>query len=339
VVKTDEGMQPLTIVREGPISLAMTTTRPTLHPENETRLLSIPITDSKAQTSAVFHELARTCDAALAPAPGWIEFQTWLATQSNMVSVPFADALADLVPPAAIRLRRDFGAMLTLVRTHALLQQANRDRDAEGRIVADYNDYAAVAELLGPLISDAIGSTVPATILDTVHAVSDLNAIGGVTTAEVALTLDICRESARSRLATAATRGYVKNIETKKRQPARWVIADPLPADVPVLPSVDALIDHLASCIPTHASSANVDAQMSNAGLQSSLGGGIPTHTVPDRERVSGVSVCLYPPENQPATLHLSQDQPEEGQEAKTGCRHDAGLPTSTLVTGGDYVI
>jgi hypothetical protein len=59
VVKTEEGMKPLTIHREGPMGLIMTTTRPTLHPDNETRMLSLSITDTKAQTSAVFRELAR----------------------------------------------------------------------------------------------------------------------------------------------------------------------------------------------------------------------------------------------------------------------------------------
>ncbi len=43
------------------------------------------------------------------------------------VAIPFAQALADLVPPKAVRLRRDFGLLLTLIRAHALLHRASRE--------------------------------------------------------------------------------------------------------------------------------------------------------------------------------------------------------------------
>ena len=33
------------------------------------------------------------------------------------------------MPPVAVRLRRDFGAVLGLIRAHALLHQATRGRD------------------------------------------------------------------------------------------------------------------------------------------------------------------------------------------------------------------
>jgi hypothetical protein len=42
---------------------------------------------------------------------------------SVKVVIPFAKRLADLVPPVAIRLRRDFKTVLMLIRAHALLHQ------------------------------------------------------------------------------------------------------------------------------------------------------------------------------------------------------------------------
>lgn len=46
--------------------------------------------------------------------------------------MPFADAVAELANPAAIRLRRDFQAVLSLIKAHALLHQATRPRDERG---------------------------------------------------------------------------------------------------------------------------------------------------------------------------------------------------------------
>ena len=58
VEKTSEGMKPRLIEREGPTGLIVTTTAVKLHPENETRLLSLTVTDTQSQTRAVMAALA-----------------------------------------------------------------------------------------------------------------------------------------------------------------------------------------------------------------------------------------------------------------------------------------
>jgi len=45
-----------------------------------------------------------------------------------------------------VRFRRDF-AYCSLIRAHAVLLQANRDKDANDRIAATVDDYAVVREL------------------------------------------------------------------------------------------------------------------------------------------------------------------------------------------------
>jgi hypothetical protein len=40
------------------------------------------------------------------------------------------------MPPAATRLRRDFGAILALIRAHAVLHSPTRERDEQDRIIA-----------------------------------------------------------------------------------------------------------------------------------------------------------------------------------------------------------
>ena len=164
------------IIKEGPTGLVFTTTQATVHHENETRLLSLNTDDSNEQTSRVMMQLASEAvnDVDLGR---WHDLQHWLADDQTekRVTIPFAGDLARLVPPVAVRMRRDFGAVLALVRTHAVLHQLNRSRDAEGRIVATVEeDYAVVRELVSPAVSQGVGTTVPVTVREAVQAVIDL---------------------------------------------------------------------------------------------------------------------------------------------------------------------
>jgi len=142
VEKSSDGLKPRRMEKEGPTGLLVTTTAIRLHPENETRLLSLAVTDTREQTKAIFHAQANGVarDVDLAP---WLALQTWLSHAEHRVAIPYADTLAHLVQPLAVRLRRDFGQVLALIKGHAILHQATRERDAEGRIVAMPEDYAA----------------------------------------------------------------------------------------------------------------------------------------------------------------------------------------------------
>jgi len=58
VEKTKDGIQAKLIEREGPTGLLVTTTAVSLHPGNETRLLSLTVTDTSQQTRHIFTALA-----------------------------------------------------------------------------------------------------------------------------------------------------------------------------------------------------------------------------------------------------------------------------------------
>jgi hypothetical protein len=154
VEKTSEGMKPRLIEREGPTGLIVTTTAVKLHPENETRLLSLTVTDTQDQTRAVMAALAEEAGEAAPDLATWHALQIWLESAEHRVCIPYAKKLAELIPPVAVRLRRDFGALLNLIRAHTLLHQASRERDAEGRIVATIEDYAAIRALVADLVSE-----------------------------------------------------------------------------------------------------------------------------------------------------------------------------------------
>jgi DNA-binding transcriptional ArsR family regulator len=240
VEKTSEGMKPRLIEREGPTGLIVTTTAVKLHPENETRLLSLTVTDTQEQTRAVMAALAVEASEAGPNFEPWHALQVWLEGAEHRIWIPYAKILADLIPPVAVRLRRDFGALLNLIRAHALLHQASRERDVEGRIVATIEeDYAVVRELVADLVSDGIEATVPATVRETVQALKRLreNSKGEpVTVADIARELKLDRSAVSRRVRNAKDRGYLRDLEENRRKPSRLVPGDDLPDDLRILP-------------------------------------------------------------------------------------------------------
>jgi hypothetical protein len=146
VEKTSEGLRPRQITKEGPTGFITTTTRDKLHTENETRYLSLTVTDTREQTRRVFRALADGLTEE--PDRGrWQALQTWLEAGEHRVDIPYAGALAEKMGDVAVRLRRDFSVILSLIKAHAILHQATRERDAQGRIVATLADYARVRDL------------------------------------------------------------------------------------------------------------------------------------------------------------------------------------------------
>jgi DNA-binding transcriptional ArsR family regulator len=238
VEKTSEGIKPRLIERKGPTGLIVTTTAVKLHPENETRLLSLTITDTQDQTRAVMAALAVEESEAGPNFEPWHALQVWLEGAEHRVSIPYAKILAQLIPPVAVRLRRDFGALLNLIRAHALLHQASRDRDAEGRIVATIQDYAAVRELVVDLVGEGVEATVPKTVRETVDAVKRLREGSKgepVTVAELARKLKLDRSTVSRRVRSAKDRGYLRDLEDNPRKPSRLIPGDDLPDDVEIL--------------------------------------------------------------------------------------------------------
>lgn len=73
----------------------------------------------------------------------------------------------------------------------------NRPRDAAGAVVATLDDYAAVRDLAGDLIAEAIGATVPGSVRETVAAVAAIATRPGIyaTVRQIADRLGIERPS------------------------------------------------------------------------------------------------------------------------------------------------
>jgi hypothetical protein len=235
----DDGFTTRKIVKEGPTNLIFTTTKTRVHAENETRILSLTTDDSTAQTARVLAELAdETNGDGAGDLEQWRDLQRWLADAEHRVTIPYAKALTKRIPPVAVRLRRDVGALLALIRAHAVLHQATRGRDQDGRVIATLDDYEVVRDLVADLLAEGVGATVSATVRETVEAVAALaEDMGDVSARAAAVALGIDKSNAGRRLRVAADGGYLKNLEDKRGKPARWVTADPLPDEVELLPS------------------------------------------------------------------------------------------------------
>jgi hypothetical protein len=225
--------------------LIVTTTQLRMHAENETRILSITVDDSQEQTRAVFAALtdegeSGECDEFLKE---WHALQRWLETGEHRISIPYSKRLAELIPPVAVRLRRDFGAILNLVRAHALLHQASRAKDAQGRVKAALADYGAVRELVSGIIGEGVELAVSDSLRETVKAVQELCDAGAanVSVSQVANYLKLDRSAASRRVSQALAKGYVKNLEDKRGRPFKLVVGDPMPENAELLPSPETL--------------------------------------------------------------------------------------------------
>jgi hypothetical protein len=243
VEKTSEGLKSRVIKKDGPTGLITTTTATALHPENETRLLSLGVIDSPEQTKAVMRSLAdRAAGGQLSEDdhPAWQAFQQWLAAGERRVVVPYAAVLAEHVPPAAVRLRRDFATLMSLIAANALLHRDLRPKDDKGRIQATVRDYEVVQGLVATLFAEGVEATVPPTVRTTVEAVKTIGS-SEVSIAALAKHLGLDKSSVRSRIRKAIDRGYLTNNEPKQGLPARITLGDPLPNETQILPSPDVL--------------------------------------------------------------------------------------------------
>ena len=209
------------------------------------RLLSVTVTDTPEQTKLIMRAQAgrqgRTDNFDFAR---WHALQQAIALGPAHVVIPFASELAELIPPVAVRLRRDYPTLLSLIEAHALLHQATRERSAEGAVVATLEDYSAVREIVADLVSQGVGATVSKTLRETVDAVARLEgnaSSDGVSTTTLGQKLNLDKSSTSRRAKEALARGYLKNLEDKRGRPARLVLGDPLPDEIAVLPTKETL--------------------------------------------------------------------------------------------------
>ena len=199
-------------------------------------MLSLEVDDSEEQTKAVLQKVAsieghgrrdQSFDFT-----AWHDYQRWLAAGDCEVEVPFADELAKLIPPKAVRLRRDFGQVLCAIKAHALMHREHRERNERGAIVANIDrDYVVVRRLMAEILATSAEVKLREQILETIVVVREeqpTDDTKGVSVREVAKHLKLDRTAAWRRLRSALDSGFITNIESRRGRPGQYrtTIAD-----------------------------------------------------------------------------------------------------------------
>jgi hypothetical protein len=244
VVVRDEstgGFRTMHIRKRGPTGLLTTSTR-SLKNQMGTRVLEIPIRDDEEQTRAVMDAHADTVMPRTLPVIDVEPFhaaQRYLALAGEKrVAVPFARALAKLVPAGAVRMRRDFRQLLTCVQSVAFLYQLQRGRTAEGWVEATLEDYAIARDLLAPIFDAVAADGVTPAVRATAEAVKPGEE---VSESELATRLGLAKSTVHYRVQRAITGGWLVNREHRDGHPYKLALGTPLPEERSALPTVDEL--------------------------------------------------------------------------------------------------
>jgi hypothetical protein len=239
------------IVREGPI-VFLTTTTTELFNENENRMLAWNIHDDRAQTQAIMAGLAARAAGAsvIAPTPSdlavWHDLQRWIALGPNDAVIPFARQITDAIPPLMVRFRRDAGSLLNFIKTSAILHQAQRETDEQGRVIATVADYACAFPIFCKAMSVSSGKDTPENVRTVVQLIADRAAEAATKpkesmrfkrvevasrTPEIEISSELIgtatglgRSSAYKAVVKAIELGFLTNNETRPRKAFRLVL-------------------------------------------------------------------------------------------------------------------
>jgi DNA primase catalytic core len=149
---------------EGPIAYIETTTKPHLHPENETRCFEIFIDDSEKQTRLV-HQ-AQNERFMVRDSHRSVDTGNWIVAQRMLESYPVLIEYVELIdfPDKPLRVRRDHDRLLTLIEASAILHQYQRERrDINGTeyLIASLDDYVVAYALALDVLQQTIKQITP----------------------------------------------------------------------------------------------------------------------------------------------------------------------------------
>lgn len=235
---------------EGPTGLILTTTEVRLYEDDESRLISIEVTEDVNHTRKILRSIGdsfanpNTKKSKKVP-KAWRALLEWIAIQPPTVKVPFAPSVAALMSAADTRLHRDANALFGLICAHTLLHRHKRKTDAKGYLIATIADYKAVRRLVHDVLARGIESAVSPGVRKVVEAVRRLGkGTSGVSGRELVQELRLNKAGVSRHVKAAMTLGYLRNLEQGQGKVAKYVIGDPMPTDEAVIPLGSAVSLH-----------------------------------------------------------------------------------------------
>mgnify|MGYP001331370488 CR=1 FL=1 len=219
------------ILKPGPTGLITTRTR-SVRDQMGTRVLELGVCDSEEQTREVVRvEAAKAAGKQSAD----LDVSPFIAlADCHEVIVPVAEFLGERVPVSDVRMRRDFKKLISVVQSSALLHQVQRERRADGAIIATLGDYELAHRLLSPVFDMMLTGGLTPAVRETVEAVEDGEEI---TQTELARRLEVSLSTVQWRVRRALRGGWLVNNETRRYHPAQLARGGDLPEMGSALPS------------------------------------------------------------------------------------------------------
>lgn len=250
----EHGRRTVRIEREGPIATIITTTGE-IHAENDTRMISFYATSTPEQTRAVLEGVARRAagDVSEVDLSLWHAMDEWRSYGPDDAVVPFAQDIVASLNNSPVRFRRDIEGLFTATKASALLHQAQRQCDDEGRVIATIDDYEPAYEIFTHALAQASDAELPEAVLRVIDHVASLtsnpdqtapatatfkrtdnmNFGNGTMARDVALpsrklarALGLDPSTTGRAVRQAIDLGYLENLETRKGRPYRLALLE-----------------------------------------------------------------------------------------------------------------
>jgi hypothetical protein len=246
-MKVDGEIVTVCIEQDGPIAYVESTTLAKIFDEDSKRCLMLHTDERPEQTRRIVRQLA----AAYAHAKGAAATERIILRHHAMqrmldrlpVAVPYAVHLGELIPTARVEARRVFPHLIGMVQAITLLHQRQRERNADGTLLATEEDYQIARHLLLKPMARLLGNGLSDPAWRFYERLKGW-ATDKFTTTDAKQRESSSKSAVTGWLAELHEAGRVELVEASRgRTPASWRVADwKHHGDVRSLPTVEEVL-------------------------------------------------------------------------------------------------
>lgn len=232
---------------EGPISFMMATTANYVHHEDQSRMLNLNTDESMSRIKEALKNKAlglSKLEVQLDLRP-WHELQNHIVSNNYKIIIPYAEKIVDLTDVTNIKIQRDFPKFISTIKACALVHFNQRDKDREGKIIANETDYRIAYDLLREPISHGLEKSVKPGIAEVIEAVMQITKTGmradGISLSQLAEFMKRDRSVVGRNIHAATSQGYLTNENPGQGREAKVKLGDRKLPSGDILPSPEEL--------------------------------------------------------------------------------------------------